>query len=774
MRCGECNVTLQKMPRNGQETGPGAWQSGDARFERLLEAAPDAMVIVDRDGRILLVNTQTEKLFGYKREELLGQTVEVLIPESFRQKHSAHRQNYAAAPHARPMGGGLELSGRRNNGSVFPVEISLSPLQDAAGTLYLSAIRDVTDRKRMDEALRQSEEYYRLLVDEVRDYAIFMLDREGRVVNWNKGAERIHGYATEEVVGQHFSRFHTSEDIERVRPAETLELAAAAGRWEEESWRIRKDGSRFWASVTITAVHGADGQIVGFAKVTRDITEQKRAREAFVLEITNSLVTNLNAEKLLGAIHSCLKQLKHFDHAELALFDPKADALHVQTLGESASGPSEEETILAIANTPSGWVFGTRKPLLMTGRQVGELPFELPDRLKQLSLRSGCWLPLVGGDEMLGTLNVFSRRAGDFGEEDVQLLSQVANQVGVALRNALTFQRVSELKDRLAEEKMYLEDELRTEFNFEEIIGESAPIKRVLNQIETVAPTDSTVLLLGETGTGKELVARAVHDLSGRAKETFVRVNCASIPAGLLESELFGHEKGAFTGAIAQRIGRLELANRGTLFLDEVGDIPPELQPKLLRVLQEKEFERLGNSRTLKTDVRVIAATNRDLRKLVGTGEFRSDLFYRLNVFPIIVPPLRDRRDDIPVLARYFVAKFAARLKKPIETITPETMEKLLRYPWPGNVRELEHLIERAVILTKGPSLRLPTFEGAAVDDGAAPTALEDVEREHILRVLRETSGKIGGPGGAAEKLGMNRTTLNSRMQKLGISRKSV
>lgn len=761
------------MSNRDQEQTPLAWAGGDNRFGRLLEAAPDAMVVVDGDGRIVLINTQTEKVFGYRREEILGQPVEILIPDQFKERHSAHRRVYAEAPHARPMGIGLNLTGRRKNGESFPVEISLSPLEDSAGKLYLSAIRDVTDRKRIENALRQSEEYYRLLVDEVRDYAIFMLDRDGRVVNWNKGAERIHGYSAEEITGQHFSKFHISDEVERGKPEEMLVHAAAGGRWEEEGWRIRKDGSRFWASVTLTAVHGPDGQVVGFAKVVRDITEQKRAREAFVLEITNSLVMNLNAEKLLVAIHSCLKQLKRFDLAELALYDAKADALNVQRLGES-TGTSEEETVLPIANTPSGWVFGTCKPLLLQGRREGELPCELPHRLSAVGVKSGCWLPLMGGDEMLGTLNVFSRRAGDFNEEDVQLLGQVASQVGVALRNALTFQRISEIKDRLTEEKMYLEDELRTEFNFEEIIGESAPVKRVLNQIETVAPTDSTVLLLGETGTGKELVARAVHNLSARAKQTFVRVNCASIPAGLLESELFGHEKGAFTGAISQRIGRVELANRGTLFLDEVGDIPSELQPKLLRVLQEMEFERLGNSRTLKTDVRVIAATNRDLRKLVASGEFRSDLFYRLNVFPITVPPLRERKDDIPLLARYFVAKFSSRLKKPIETITPETLEKLVRYSWPGNVRELEHLIERAVILTKGATLRLPSFDTATMEDGSHPTALDDVERAHIVKVLRETNGKIGGPGGAAELLGMNRTTLNSRMQKLGISRKNL
>ena len=775
MRGGKRNVTLQKMQTGDRETERPAPSGGDARYGRLLEAAPDAMVIVDRDGRIVLVNSQTEKLFGYPREELLNQSVELLLPEHFRARHAGHRSTYAAAPHARPMGSGLELFGRRKNGGVFPVEISLSPLEEPGGTLYLSAIRDVSSRKRMEDVLRQSEEYYRLLVDEVRDYAVFMLDKQGLVGNWNKGAERAYGYTSEEIVGKHFSRFHTAEEMERGRPDETLAMAAAAGRWEEEGRRVRKDGSKFWANVILTAVHGTDGQVIGFAIVTRDITEQKRAREAFVLEVTNSLVANLNAEKLLTAIFSCLKQLKQFDHAELALYDAKSNSLRVQSLGEgAAAAPAEQETVLAMANTPSGWVYGTRKPLLMTGRREGELPFELPERLRKLSVKSGLWLPLIGGEELLGTLNLFSRRQGDFSEEDVHLLGQVANQVGVALHNALTFQRVSELKDRLAEEKMYLEDELRTEFNFEEIIGESAPIKRVLNQIETVAPTDSTVLLLGETGTGKELVARALHNLSGRAKETFLRVNCASIPAGLLESELFGHEKGAFTGAIAQRIGRMELANRGTLFLDEIGDIPAELQPKLLRVLQEKEFERLGSSRTLKTDVRVIAATNRDLKKSVAAGEFRNDLFYRLNVFPITVPPLRERTDDIPLLVRYFVAKFSTRMKKSIESIPPETMETLVRYAWPGNVRELEHLIERSVILTKGASLRLPALEETGQDNGRGSTALEDVERDHIVRVLREAKGKIGGPGGAAERLGMNRTTLNSRMQKLGITRKGV
>jgi formate hydrogenlyase transcriptional activator len=322
----------------------------------------------------------------------------------------------------------------------------------------------------------------------------------------------------------------------------------------------------------------------------------------------------------------------------------------------------------------------------------------------------------------------------------------------------------------LAEEKLYLEEEIRTEHNFEEVIGESAALKRALSQAETVAPTDSTVLILGETGTGKEMIARAIHDLSRRREGTFVKINCAAIPTGLLESELFGHEKGAFTGAIAQKIGRFELAHHGTLFLDEVGDIPLELQPKLLRVLQEREFERLGGTRTIRVDVRVVAATNRNLAPMVEEGLFRRDLYYRLNVFPIMIPPLRERSEDIPLLVRYFVQKYARLMDRRIETISAEEMDALTRYHWPGNVRELENLIERAVILSPGPELRVPVAELKQHSEAPSNLTLQAAEREHIIRVLRETNWVVGGPRGAATRLAMKRTTLQSKMRKLGIS----
>jgi formate hydrogenlyase transcriptional activator len=381
-------------------------------------------------------------------------------------------------------------------------------------------------------------------------------------------------------------------------------------------------------------------------------------------------------------------------------------------------------------------------------------------------------------------LGLFRLEETPFSEEDVRFLIQVANQVAIAVENALAYGQIGELKDKLAQEKLYLEDEIRSEMNFEDIVGKSPVLRRVLGLVETVAPTDSTVLIYGETGTGKELIARAIHNLSPRRAKTFVKLNCAAIPTGLVESELFGHERGAFTGAVAQRIGRMELANQGTLFLDEIGEIPLELQPKLLRVLQEREFERLGSSRTFRTDVRLVAATNRDLAAMVGEQKFRPDLFFRLNVFPIRIPPLRERVEDIPLLVRHFSEEYARRMNRKIETIPSETMKTLCRYSRPGNIRELQNVIERAVILSQGSTLNVPVAE-LPTDANAARAAkgaevrstirkpvrsiLTDVDRDQIIQALRETGGLVGGPNGAASRLGLKRTTFITRMKKLGI-----
>ena len=396
---------------------------------------------------------------------------------------------------------------------------------------------------------------------------------------------------------------------------------------------------------------------------------------------------------------------------------------------------------------------------------------------RRAGIKSGCTIPLISHDRALGVLGVARLSENPFTEADAELLTEVGKQVAIAVENALAYREIDALKNKLQEEKLYLQEEIRTEYNFQEIVGTSATLKRALQDVETVAPTDSTVLIFGETGTGKEPIARALHNLSGRREHTLVKVNCAAIPTGLLESEMFGHEKGAFTGAVEQRKGRFELAHRGTIFLDEVEEIPLELQPKLLRVLQEHEFERLGSGKTIRVDVRVVAATNADLAQMVAEKKFRSDLYYRLNVFPVSLPALRERTEDIPLLINFFAQKFAQQMKKPIKTIPSETMTQLTAYSWPGNIRELQNLIERAVILSRGSVLEVPLAESKQSANGnpanqlQGPTKLEAVEREHILKVLRETGWVIGGPTGAAARLGLNRTTLNHRMRKLGINR---
>jgi formate hydrogenlyase transcriptional activator len=501
---------------------------------------------------------------------------------------------------------------------------------------------------------------------------------------------------------------------------------------------------------------------------------RERDRLRLLLEVNNTMVSNLEPRQLFEAISACVRRVLSSDYTSVALYEKETGLLRLWVTDFPESrGPVQPEMVLPVEGTPAGRAFSTRRPVVLERADLAGFSQDLARRAAAEGFESGCCVPLIAHDRALGSLNVASRRPHAFSDDDVALLAQVANQVAIAVENALAYRQIAELKEKLAEEKLYLEDEIRTEHNFEEIIGESAALKRVLNQVETVAPTDSTVLIQGDTGTGKEVLARAMHSLSPRRGRTFVKVNCAAIPSGLLESELFGHEKGAFTGAIAQRIGRFELAHQGTLFLDEVGDIPLELQPKLLRVLQEHEFERVGGTGTQRVDVRVVAATNRDLAEMVAEKQFRSDLFYRLNVFPIVAPPLRERREDIAALVRYFANKYARRMNKRIETIPSETMETLVHWHWPGNVRELENIIERAVILSPGPMLRVPVAQLRLPVEGApsAAVTMEAAERQHILRTLEETDWTIGGARGAAARLGMKRTTLQSRMQKLGITR---
>src|SRR5665213_700341 len=577
-------------------------------FERLFDSSPDAIVITNPEGRITSVSLQIEQWFGYTRQELIGQPLVILVPNRFLVAYSTGRSAGFPASDGDPKGPGPENLGRRKDGSEFPIGMQFSFVESPEGRVVVCIFRDISSKTPVQESIRGGEPLFRTLFEFSPD-AIIASDRKGSISEVNARVESMFGYARSELLGQsieilvperfrhaHPPHRHGYTSSARVRPM-------GAGL---ELYGRRKDGSEFPADIMLGPVETADGPIV--LCVIRDLTEKRTAED---------------------------------------------------------------------------------------------------------TLR------------------------------------------------------------RSEQQKRYLEEELNTGAQFDEIVGESRSLKLVLKNVETVAETDVTVLILGETGTGKEAIARAIHQLSPRKDHVMVKLNCAAIPAGLLESELFGHEKGAYTGAIDRKIGRLELANGGTLFLDEIGDLPQELQPKILRALQEREFERLGSTKPIPVNVRLVAATNRDLAKMVEEGRFRSDLYYRLRVFPILLPPLRDRREDIPLLVRYFVDRHARKLDKKIETIPDDTMRALTRWEWPGNIRELENFIERAVILTKGPNLRVPLGELEMPKDAAPPkvASLESAEREHILRVLRETSGRIGGKNGAAARLGLVRTTLNSKIKKLGIER---
>jgi formate hydrogenlyase transcriptional activator len=741
----------------------------------LFEVSPDAIFVTDAQGVIRGANPRAAELFGHTQAEFLGQAIENLVPVRFRKRHPSHRENYNAHPRARQMGAAMNLFGLRKDGTEFPVDIMLKPIETASGPVVLSFVRDVTEQREALEALRRNDVQLRSIVESVHDYAIYLLDRDGCVMTWNPGAERIKQYTADEIMGKHFSRFFTQEDMDRGRPADLMRLARERGRIEEEGWRVRKDGSRFWADTILTAIRDDAGEITGFAKVTRDFTDRKRAEEAVMLQLSNALLSNLDVSKLLTAIAASIHEVIPHDTSALVLFDHAIGDMAVQFMGPFDAEVFPGDARVSVDGTVAGKVFRTGEPFLMERLQDIDFAPDTVRSLTRLGMNSGCWVPLVHHGKTIGTLGILSRLEGSIASESVEILSRIAVQVAMAVDNAMAFKRIAELRDQLRQEKQYLESEINLENRYEDIVGESKGLRQVLLEIETVAPTDATVLIQGESGTGKELLARAIHRLSRRSEHTFVKLNCAAIPAGLIESELFGHEKGAFTGAIARKIGRVELAHEGTLFLDEIGELPLDLQPKLLRALQEREIERLGGNRSIPVNMRLIAATNRDLSKMVADKEFRSDLYYRLKVFPIFAPPLRERTSDIPILVRHFVATHSRRMGKTIESIPDETMEALVHWRWPGNIRELENFLERAVILTRGPALYVPLAELQMAEDPQDaeqqnPT-LHEAEREHILRVLRETRGQIGGDDGAAARLGLKRTTLNSKLKKLGIER---
>jgi formate hydrogenlyase transcriptional activator len=618
--------------------------------------------------------------------------------------------------------------------------------------------------------------------------AIVLLDVDDRIIRINPEFTTIFGYTEEEAVGRLLKDLIAPGDLrdqaQEFRGRETLTLEAV---------RRHKTGTRVPVSIVGVPLLSAGGQSFTYA-IYRDITERRRLQDELkcerdrlrlLLEITNSMVSKLDLRHLIEALSTNFLSVLRCDQCCLLLPDPDSGQLRATVL-YNAKGRvvASEGTIVPIHGSIEGKVFQTAKSLWVKSfeevRENQELAGNADGQrifasLTTEGLKSGCYLPLVTRDRVVGVLTAGKRSKNTFADEDVSFFEQVAHQVAMAVENALDYGQAREDRDKETEQKLYLLEEIRADRNFGEIVGESRALKSVLQQVSIVAPTDSGVLILGETGTGKELIARAIHDLSARRDRPFVKLNCAAIPLGLLESELFGHEKGAFTGAIAQKIGRFELANKGTLFLDEVGDIPLALQAKLLRVLQEQEFERLGSNRTHKVSVRIIAATHNDLAKMVKQQAFREDLYYRLKVFPITVPALRERAEDIPALVRHFARHYAQKMNKKIETIPAPVMEALVRYRWPGNVRELQNFVERAVILSPDSVLCAPVAELEPYHPVPRPNrpvnALAQAEREQIVRALEESKWVVGGRNGAATRLGLTRTSLVYRMQKLGISR---
>jgi len=748
---------------------PGGWA---LLFHPWFDHNSLPMMVFDRESLAILgVNQAAIHHYGYSREEFLAMTVKDIRP-------SEDVPHLLDALHAGDHGTGGPFIGRhrKKDGTVFDVEVYSQSETLGSRTIVFAQIFDLTDRKRAEVLLQQSEQQFRSLFELSPD-AIVVADQTGRITKLNGQVARLFGYSRMELLGQPVEVL-IPERFRDAHPAHRRDFHAGprmrpmgAGL---ELYGRRKDGTEFRVDIMLSPIETAEGCSV--LCVIRDVSEKKRAEEALLLELSGALLANLDITKLLSAISAGIQRVVPHDFATLAFQDPETGQLRLQLLDVTyEKDMPSKEILVPVEGSAPGWVFRTREPLILDSLDTGRFKPETLRHLMGAGLKSACWLPLVGHDQVLGIMAVASRREAAFTPSDVGLLGQITGQVALALDNALAFRQLSELRDKLNQERRYLAEELRSEYSFDEIVGESQHLKRVLKQVETVAPTDSTVLILGETGTGKELVARAIHQLSGRRERAFIKLNCAAIPSGLLESELFGHEKGAFTGAITQKLGLMELAHQGTLFLDEVGDLSLELQPKLLRALQEKEFQRLGGTRTLPVDVRLVAATNHDLATMVADRQFRIELYYRLKVFPIMIPPLRERPTDIPLLVRHFVNKHSRGMGRRIETIPPEMMHALTRWHWPGNVRELENFMERAVILSTGPTLRAPLSE-LEFPQGTASTALDTTfqaaEREQIIRLLRETRGVVGGPRGASVRLGLKRTTLNAKIRKLGINPK--
>lgn len=780
-----------------------ALRKSEERWRSVFENSAIGVALTDLNGRFLATNPTYQQMLGYTDEEFQTVSFVEITHEDYREANLALVTELLEGKREQFQ---IEKQYRRKDGSLIWVRnnVSLVPGSESIPRFMLALSEDITERKHAEEALQKSEERVRLILDSAAE-GIFGCDPEGTCLFCNRAAVRLLGYdEPSDLLGKnmHALEHHTHKDGS---PFPIDECPIYIGFHENRGVYIdddifwKKDGTNFpveyWSHPMVRA-----GKTVGAVITFFDITERKKAEEELrksdqrkctLLEINNAIINNLTQEALFVSAYAAIRRVVSFDRAAFLLYRPETKTLKLLSMDSDT-----ESEFFRLGKEYDLQESRISERVLESQQAVvrGDLEKEQQSpgdrRLVAEGIQSYCVVPLVAMGNSIGTFTVWSETQNRYSEADAELLQEVANQVALAISNMKSYEEIAALKARLERENVYLQEEIRTVHNFEEIVGNDPALLELLRRVDQVAPTDSSVLIYGETGTGKELIARAIHDRSARKNRPLVKVNCSAISAGLVESELFGHVKGAFTGAFERRIGRFELANGGTLFLDEVGELPLETQVKLLRVLQEREFEPVGSNRSVRVDVRIIAATNRNLQESISAGNFRSDLYYRLNVFPLEVPPLRERRSDIPQLAMYFLSRYSRNLGKRMEGLSAAGTERLIRYSWPGNIRELQNVIERALILSPGPILELasdlvsvsasgtlrdPAREVAEAAQPTGPSSglktLEEVERAHISAVLQQTHGVIEGANGAAKTLGMHPNTLRHRMEKLGIKR---
>jgi formate hydrogenlyase transcriptional activator len=781
-------------------------EQGEERFRSLFENSIDAVLLSTPDGTIEAANPAACRLFGRSVGEICGIAGFRLVDPSDTRLQSLLEERERTG---RFRG---ELFYKRKDGSTFLGEVSSAFYQDHSGrTKAAVIIRDITDRKHVEETLRHitegtvgstGDEFFRSLVKHLAHALQVRYSFVAECTDETKKNVRMLAFWQGEDFGNNLEFPLAGTPCESVIQGNACSYPERLQMLFPQDKGLVALGAQSYAGVPlVNRVGNILGHLVVIDDKPRVFSEQafsflrifatragaelerkhvgdalRKSQERLrtLLDINNVIVTKLTREELFTAIAEVLARVIEFDRLALAMYDPESDVLRLVTY----AGPYRRDDytpigrVLDLNDSPAGRAFLNQKPVLRRDLEL-ERQTSSEERAYGHGFRSLCALPLTVRGRRIGAITVGSLAKNQYAETDAEFLMEIANQIAIAVDNMKLHEETEALKARFEAEAVYLQEEIKTEYNFDEIIGQSAPLRQLLRNVEQVAPTEATVLVQGETGTGKELVARAVHDRSRRKDRPLVKVNCGSIPAGLVESELFGHEKGAFTGATQRRIGRFELANGGTIFLDEVTELPIDTQVKLLRVLQEGEFERVGSSQTIRVDVRAIAATNRDLKEVVKNGTFRSDLFYRLNVFPLWVPALRERKDDIPLLVNFFLSKFGKKLGKELRGVSQKSMDSLLRYDWPGNVRELQNIVELAAVLATGPIVQIDEAMMRSVETGqeSPVDTLENAERSHILRALNETHWVVHGKKGAAELLGINPSTLRSRMEKLGIKK---